>query len=88
MRVLRSRAGKTLELMVEVEGGVIRSVEISGDFMAHPKEAVEELERRLRGIRVGEHERVVREALKGVELVGVTIEDILTALKECIEAKR
>ncbi len=82
MKVVRSRAGKTLELMLEVEGGVIRRIEISGDFMANPSGAIEELERRLVGIKVGEHEAVVREALEGVELVGITVEDILSALRD------
>lgn len=80
MKVIRSKAGKTLELVVELEGGTIRRVEISGDFMVSPKEAIEELERKLKGVKVGEHGRVIREALEGVELVGITIEEIVSAI--------
>ncbi|MDW8035315.1 MAG: lipoate protein ligase C-terminal domain-containing protein [Candidatus Korarchaeum sp.] len=53
MKVIRSKAGKTLELTLELEGNVIKRIEISGDFMAHPSDTIEELERRLRGVRLG-----------------------------------
>ncbi|MEM3481354.1 MAG: lipoate protein ligase C-terminal domain-containing protein [Candidatus Korarchaeum sp.] len=87
MRVIRSKAGKTLELIVELEVDVIRRIEISGDFMAHPTEAIEGLERRLRGVRLGEHAEVIREALKDVELIGITVEDILNALGEMLRGQ-
>lgn len=82
MKVIRSKAGKTLELVVELEGDTIRRVEISGDFMVSPKEAIEELERKLKGVKVGEHEGIIRDVLEGVELVGITLEDIVNAIGE------
>lgn len=82
MKVIRSKAGKTLELLLELEGDRIRRIEISGDFMASPSSAIEELERKLSGAKIDDCERIIEEALRGAELVGVTPEDIISAMRE------
>lgn len=82
MKVLRSKAGKTLELSLELEGDRIRRVEISGDFMVTPSDAIEDLERKLLGARVDECESIVKETLKEAELIGINPEDIITAIRE------
>jgi hypothetical protein len=80
MKVIRSKAGKTLEIRLELDGNLIKEVEISGDFMVFPSDAIEELERKLRGRALGEHEEVVREVLRKAELVGITEDDIIDAI--------
>ncbi len=82
-RVVRSTEGKTLEVGVELgEDGRISKVIIAGDFMAFPKEAVDELERSLIGRSAEEVQRVVMEHLEGVKIMGVTVEEIAEAIRE------
>ena len=70
--------GKTVKVEVEVEGGILKEVLISGDFFAYPPEALEELEESLKGIKAEprEIERVLESFGDRVELVGVGLEDL------------
>jgi len=81
-RVKRVAGGKTLKVDVRVCGIVVEDVVISGDFFAHPEEAVEEMERVLRGKTLREAPSVI-ESFKGlVELVGVSLEDLKSMFEE------
>ncbi|MCY0867665.1 MAG: ABC transporter substrate-binding protein [Desulfurococcus sp.] len=74
------REEKTLDVEVEVEGGVIKHVEISGDFFAYPSEAVEELEEALKGCGSVDCINSVFEKLRGVLLVGVKLGSLREAV--------
>lgn len=83
-KVIRSREGKTLEVVLETEGGRIGKIVISGDFMAFPSSAIDELEAALIGKKPEDVEEVVREALSEVELLGVSWEEIAGVIKELL----
>lgn len=78
--------GKTVKVEVVVEGGVLRDVLISGDFFAYPPEAIEEMESSLRGVRADPEavERVVMSFRGKLQLVGISLEDIVELLREAL----
>jgi len=81
-RVKRVAGGKTLKVDVRVCNSVVEDVVISGDFFAHPEEAVEEMERALRGRALREAPSVI-DSFKGlVELVGASLEDLKSLFEE------
>ncbi len=86
-KVVRSRTGKTLEVVLEVEGGKISRLTISGDFMAFPSRAIDELERALVGKKAGEVEGVVKKILKNVELIGVEVDEIIETIRELASSR-
>ncbi len=80
--VKRSKAGKTLVVDVEFDNNRISSIVISGDFFAYPEEAVEEIEEELRNTIVDNARRILEKYRSKVELVGITIDDIIDAVLE------
>jgi hypothetical protein len=46
--------GKLLRATSTIKDGRIEEVRITGDFFMHPEEAIDELERRLRGVQLDE----------------------------------
>lgn len=81
----RCAGGKTVDVEVEAEGGVLRKVLISGDFFAYPEGALEELERALenRGAEKGAILAAIREV--GVEFLGVKPEELAEMILEAAE---
>jgi len=85
--VKRVPGGKTVEVIVE--GGregrcCVRSVLVAGDFFAFPGEAIESLGDVVAGCCSVDCVRSrVFEALRGVELVGVSVDDIVGAIVDC-----
>ncbi|MDK2384110.1 MAG: lipoate protein ligase C-terminal domain-containing protein [Candidatus Korarchaeota archaeon] len=86
-KVVRSRSGKTLEVILDVEEDRISQLVISGDFMAFPPQIIEELEKSLVGKKAEEVEGVVREVLKGTELIGVEIDEIIDTIRELASSR-
>lgn len=78
------KAGKLIRVRAELKGRQIVEVQITGDFFAIPKEAIEELEKALKGERLAEEN--LRQKLKkvyrttGVNTPGIEPEDLVEAL--------
>ncbi len=88
-RVMRSKAGKTLQISLSLEeDGRIGKVIIAGDFIAIPSSAIDRLEESLVNAREEDIDRKVREGLEGVYLVGVTEDDIISLISELISSLR
>jgi lipoate-protein ligase A len=83
--VFKVPGGKLLKVAVECEGDRIVKVRITGDFFMHPEDALEKLEGRLGGVRVGEVGDVVGESLADVGLYGVDVESIVKAIREAVK---
>ncbi len=81
MRELIIRREKTLIISCSTERGVIKKVKISGDFFAFPEGSIDKLERELIGKKVTDVEEIVKSSLRRCVLVGVSLEDIVEALK-------
>ncbi|MCX6695436.1 MAG: lipoate--protein ligase family protein [Candidatus Altiarchaeota archaeon] len=79
--------GKLLKVKVALEGGVIKTVRIHGDFFAHPEDCIERLESSISGIRLDELEYAVRDFFRVNEarLYGIGPEDIIYAVKEAVK---
>lgn len=80
--VKRIRGGKTLKIDLELKGDRIVDIVISGDFFAHPEEAIDELERELKGSSIDDITFIVNKFRDRIELVGLSIDDILELLLE------
>ncbi|RLE64655.1 MAG: hypothetical protein DRJ38_05095 [Thermoprotei archaeon] len=83
--VKRIPGGKTLKVEVELEKGIIKKVVFSGDFFAYPPEVFEELEESLRYTRIEEIEEKIRKYHGKIALLGLSLEDIISTLKELLE---
>ncbi|MEM3484686.1 MAG: lipoate protein ligase C-terminal domain-containing protein [Candidatus Methanomethyliaceae archaeon] len=81
--IKKVKGGKLIKVRVEEEGGIIKEVKISGDFFVHPEDAIEEIEKALKGV----HLSKVREALrdfamrKTVRTVGFALDDIADVIE-------
>ena len=77
------KAGKLIRVRAEMKGDTILDAQITGDFFVIPKEAIQELEKRLPGLRL--EESVLLDAVQGYynefnpESPGVTPRDIVDA---------
>ncbi len=86
-KVVRSKAGKTLQVSLSLrEDGRIDKVVISGDFMVIPASAIDRLEESLTGAREEDVDVKVREGLKGVYLIGITRNDLISLIRELISS--
>jgi hypothetical protein len=65
---------KLIRFNAGIEGGVLKSIRIRGDFFAVPEEGFERLEKRLEGIPLSEMEAAFNVFLneEGVEVSGIT----------------
>jgi len=75
----KAPGGKLLRVRLTVEGGIITSIAVMGDFFMHPEEAIEDLERALTGIPY-EVEAVHAQAEQffgaKVQVIGATADDV------------
>ena len=76
------KGGKLIKCMIELQEGKIKEIKIHGDFFMYPEEAIEKLENGLKEIKFEEEEikDAIEKALKGVELIGVSINDFVYAI--------
>lgn len=82
--------GKLVSVRVQYST-VIEKVEILGDFFIHPEEALEEIEKSLKGARIDSPQeelaatvaRIVKE--KNAEMVGITPEAIAEVIRMAIK---
>lgn len=79
--------GGLLRISLDADGK-IRKITITGDFFFYPEEAIEELERALVGVKVGEE--ALLESItnfykeKGIESPGLKPMDFVTAIRKAL----
>ena len=76
---------------IDEEGGIARSVKISGDFFIYPEETVEELEKSLEGREIFKLEDAIDEFFKvnfEGEMPYITVEDFKIALKNALRGEK
>lgn len=73
---------KLLRITAEIEGDIIRSISIHGDFFAFPEEGFERLEERLGGTPMGQFEErfAALMAEESVEGYGITASGVAEVL--------
>jgi len=82
--------GKLLKIFMnyDAEGNLIKDINITGDFFAYPEEAVELLEKKLRGARVDRDvlfsriNAVIEE--NDIEFIGLNVEGLTKAIMLCV----
>ena len=74
--------GKLIRLQAEIDSNKIKEIKINGDFFLYPEEKIAELEQALIGKPLEEVtlQPLVSESLSGCEMVGISPEEIVTAL--------
>lgn len=84
MGIKKVEGGKLIKAKLIEEEGVIKEVRITGDFFAHPEEAIEELENFLRNTSLMKVKENVKKFIeeKNVKLIGIKIEDIVEVIEE------
>lgn len=85
-RIAKIPAGKLLKLSADVEGDVLRTVAIRGDFFAHPEEGFDRAEASLAGIPTGDFRKAFAAALarEGVELFGLSADAAADVFEEML----
>ncbi|MEM2896340.1 MAG: lipoate protein ligase C-terminal domain-containing protein [Halobacteria archaeon] len=83
--------GKLIRIKYRIDDGKISKIKITGDFFLHPEESIEELESRLKGLKL--EELGLKEAIKdffekGYVLVGAEPEDFVTVILKALKAER
>jgi lipoate-protein ligase A len=82
--------GKFLKIQMDFDGE-INEIVITGDFFAHPEEAIDELQENLRGVKTNPEEirRVLEDffAKRGVHLYGISVEGLYDGIMECLGEK-
>jgi hypothetical protein len=65
---------KLIRFSADIEGGVLKSIRIRGDFFASPEEGFDRLEERLAGVSLPEVEAAFNALLneEGVEVFGIS----------------
>lgn len=86
----KTPGGKLVVVDLQVDGGCLRNVEVSGDFFLYPEEALEAITAALQGISVGLDEQAiaarVREAIPpGTEVLGTSAEGIAVAVRRALD---
>ncbi|MFQ5885385.1 MAG: lipoate protein ligase C-terminal domain-containing protein [Thermoplasmata archaeon] len=86
--IVEDPAGKFLKITMDFNGE-IKEVVITGDFFAHPEEAIDELQETLKGVKAeGKEIRRVLEKFfsrEGMHLYGISLEGLMIAFLECLE---
>ena len=74
--------GKLIRLSAELDGTTIKTIQISGDFFLHPEDAIFELETALVGKELDKVtlQKLIAEQLSGCEMVGISTDELVTAL--------
>ncbi len=80
---------KLLRVDVDFRRNKIREVKISGDFFLYPEDVIIKIERKLKGKRVDDGFKTVKETIQkiineeNVQMIGLSVDSIVNALKEC-----
>ena len=87
---LKVEGGKMVRLRLVHDGGRIVAARLTGDFMVHPEEALDEMERCLLGIDVRIDDARLTQVLgdavtsSGAELIGFSIPHVVELVRRCL----
>ncbi|HDM22821.1 MAG TPA: lipoate--protein ligase family protein [Methanomicrobia archaeon] len=87
MIVEHKAKGGLIKFDIEIKNSKIKDVKITGDFFIYPEDSVFALERKLRGKTEKESMEIIKDYLRTVEALGITIEDFKNLLKKAFEDK-
>jgi hypothetical protein len=80
--------GKFLKIFMDFDD-TINDIVITGDFFAHPEQAIDDLQENLKGAKTdsGEIERILKDFFdeKGVRMYGISFEGLYNGIVECLE---
>jgi hypothetical protein len=80
--------GKFLKIFMDFDD-TINEIVITGDFFAHPEQAIDELQDSLTGARAesGEIKKILKDFFedKGVRMYGISFEGLYKGIVECLE---
>ena len=81
--------GKMIRITLKVDGNIISTVKITGDFFMHPEEFIEQLETILKGVKIEEPNltKCIDEVfLKNrIEVIGTSAQDFSKAILRAAE---
>ena len=81
-----------MRVCLEVGGGVVRSLEVSGDFFLSPEYVLDDLREAVEGRSVEEALKTLRDALHAfggvVESAGITWREVLDCIARCLTGFR
>jgi len=86
---LKVAGGKLVRAEVDVEGGVLVDVKITGDFFLYPEEAIFDVESSLKGLGISaDYASVIEASLAqlGAQLIGASPSDVAEAIRRAVEA--
>ena len=82
--------GKFLKIYMDFDE-TINEIVITGDFFAHPEQAIDELQKNLTGAKAesGEIKRILEDFFKekGVRMYGISSEGLYKGIMECLEGE-
>jgi len=73
-----------IKVEIMVAGNRVEDVVISGDFFAYPAEAIEDMEKDMKGLSLVKLPEIVENYRSKVKLVGVTLDDLKTLIEELV----
>lgn len=83
--------GKFLKIFMDFDD-TINEIVITGDFFAHPEQAIDELQESLKGVKAdsGEIKKILKDFFekKGVRMYGISFEGLYSGIIECLEGGR
>ena len=86
----KTPGGKLVVVDLDIEGGTLRHVEVSGDFFLEPAEALDDIVGALEGAPGSADEgelarRIAANLREGAELMGFTPEAVAIAVRRAVE---
>lgn len=80
--------GKLIAMEVQIIHGKVSSMKITGDFFLYPEEQINQIESSFLGLPVSisdtELTDKLQHALKGAELIGVSIDDLIRLFRKAV----
>lgn len=80
--------GKLIAMEVQILNNKVSSMKITGDFFLYPEEQIKQIEASFLGLPVSisdpELTDKLQHALKGAELIGVSIDDLIRLFRKAV----
>lgn len=76
--------GKLLRLEVDITNNTINSIKITGDFFAHPENAITQIEKLITKQNIDDVNKIVKTYIEqnNIQIIGFNSADLSTALKK------
>ena len=76
------KAGKLIRIRVKFKNDKIEEIRITGDFYIYPEDSIEILEEQLKGAKIENVDKMIKDILEGAEYIGIDAESLGKAVKE------